>query len=64
MTETRLAETEAIDDQVEWLDNERILYQKDDVDAPNRVSVFVVPADGSGQPEVFLFNATSPVVVR
>jgi Tol biopolymer transport system component len=64
MTETALAETDAIDDQVEWLDNEHILYQKDDFDAPKRVSVFVVPADGSGTPEVFIPNATSPVVVR
>jgi Tol biopolymer transport system component len=64
MTETRLAETEAIDDQVEWLDNERILYQKEDLNAAKRVSVFVVPADGSGTPEVFLPNATSPVIVR
>jgi hypothetical protein len=64
MTETRLAEKEAIDDQVEWLDNERVLYQKDDFSAPKRVSVFVVAADGSGEPEVFLSHATSPVVVH
>jgi hypothetical protein len=25
--------------------------------------VFVIPADGSGQPEIFLPNATSPAVV-
>jgi Tol biopolymer transport system component len=64
MKETTLAEPEGIDDQVEWLDNERILYQKADYDPPKWVSVFVVPADGSGTPEVFLPNATSPVVVR
>ena len=64
MTETMLAESDAIDDQVEWLDNEHILYQKDDFDPPYLASVFVVPADGSGKPEVFLPNATSPVVVR
>jgi hypothetical protein len=64
MEEIELAEKEGIDDQVEWLDNERILYQKADYDPPKWVSVFVVPADGSGKPEVFLPNATSPVVVR
>jgi Tol biopolymer transport system component len=64
MKETPLAEHEGIDDQVEWLDNEHILYQRADYDPPKWVSVFVVPADGSGKPETFLPNATSPVVVR
>jgi len=64
MKETALAEKESIDDQVEWLDNQRILYEKIDYDPPKWVSVFVVPADGSGKPEVFLQNAASPVVVR
>ena len=64
MQETTLAEKEGIDDQVEWLDNDHILYQKADYDPPKWVSVFVVPADGSGQPEIFIENATSPVVVR
>jgi hypothetical protein len=64
MKETALAETESVDDQVEWLDDQRILYEKIDYDPPKWVSVFVIPADGSGQPEVFLPNAASPVVVR
>jgi len=64
MKETELAEKEGIDDQVEWLDNQHILYQKGDYDPPKWVSVFVIPADGSGKPEVFMPNATSPVVVR
>lgn len=64
MQETTLAEPEGIDDQVEWLDNDRILYQKADYDPPKWVSVFVIPADGSGKPEIFMPNATSPVVVR
>jgi hypothetical protein len=64
MQETILAEPEGIDDQVEWLDNDHILYQKADYDPPKWVSVFVIPTDGSGQPEIFLPNATSPVVVR
>jgi hypothetical protein len=64
MQETTLGEPEGIDDQVEWLDNDRILYQKADYDPPKWVSVFVIPADGSGQPEIFMPNATSPAVVR
>jgi hypothetical protein len=64
MQETPLAEKEGIDDQAEWLDNERILYQKADHTPAKRLSVFVVPADGSGQPEVFLPEAESPAVVR
>jgi hypothetical protein len=64
MEEIELAEKVSIDDQVEWLDNEHILYHKVDYDPPKLVSVFVVPADGSGQPEIFMPNAISPVVVR
>jgi len=64
MQEIPLAEKESIDDQVEWLDNERILYHKLDYDAPLLASVFVLPANGSGKPEVFIPNAISPVVVR
>lgn len=67
MREIPLAEKESlIDDQVEWLDNEHILYQNidHDYDPPEWVSVFVLPADGSGKPEVLIPNAISPVVVR
>ena len=64
MEETPSAEKESIDDQVEWLDAGHILYQKADPDHPTWISVFVVPADGSGQPEVFLAESASPVVVR
>jgi hypothetical protein len=64
MNETPLAVKDNIDDQVEWLDNQHILYQKIDYQPPKWVSVFVVPADGSGQPEVFIPDATSPAVIR
>jgi hypothetical protein len=63
MHELALAETESIDDQVEWLDNQQILYQSIDPDPPPWMSVMVVPADGSGKPEVFVPNAISPAVV-
>ena len=64
MQEIPLAEKDDIDDQVEWLDNQHILYQKVESDPPKWVSVFVVPADGSGKPKIFLQNATSPIVIR
>jgi Tol biopolymer transport system component len=64
MKEIPLAEKENIDDQVEWLDNQHILYQRADSASLNFFDVFVVSADGSGEPKVFLQNATSPAVIR
>lgn len=52
-----LAETRSVDDQVEWLDDERILYGlvKD---------VWIVRADGRGRPRIHIRDALSPAVVR
>ncbi len=55
--ETELAEERSVDDQVEWLDDERILYGYN-------ADVWVVQADGGGRPELFLADALSPAVVR
>ena len=56
-------ETRYIDDQVEWLDTERVLYA-----VPRRTTaisdVWVAPIDGSAAPRIFLPEAESPVVVR
>jgi hypothetical protein len=57
MQETPLAEERPVDDQVEWLDNNRILYGM----SPD---TWVVPADGGGAPRKFLSDALSPAVVR
>jgi hypothetical protein len=57
MKDTALAENAFIDDQVEWLDDANVLYARDG-------SVWKVPADGSGEPSVFLRGAESPAVVR
>jgi WD40-like Beta Propeller Repeat len=57
MKDTALAEDAFIDDQVEWLDDANVLYARDG-------SVWKVPADGSGEPSVFLRGAESPAVVR
>jgi hypothetical protein len=54
---TPLAETRSIDDQVEWLDEDRILYGY-------HGDLWVVPADGSGRARLYLADALSPAVVR
>jgi hypothetical protein len=55
--ETALAETRSVDDQVEWLDDERIMYGL-------AGDVWVVPADDGGRPRVYIPDAVSPAVVR
>ena len=57
MTETPLAERRSVDDQVEWLDDQHVLYEI----TPD---VWTVPADGSGEPRRFLRNARAPGVIR
>lgn len=55
--ETPLAEQEPLDDQIEWLDDEHVLYRSGE-------STWVMPADGSGTPRRWLAAADSPAVVR
>lgn len=57
MKETPLAETRSLDDQIEWLDDNRVLYG-------DGRDLWSMPADGSGTPRRFMSNATSPAVVR
>lgn len=57
MRETPLAEKRSIDDQVEWVDGDSVLYGRGD-------SVWTVRADGTDQPRRFLPGASSPAVVR
>lgn len=57
MEETPLAEERPVDDQVEWLDDDHVLYGL----SPD---TWVVPADGGGAPRKFLSKALSPAVVR
>ena len=64
MTETPLAETRSIDDQIEWLDDQRILYALPESTPSAITHVWMLPADGTGQPSLFLSEAASPVVVR
>jgi hypothetical protein len=57
MRETPLAEPRSVDDQVEWLDDDHVLYGVDG-------QISTVPADGSGAPRRFIAQAGSPAVVR
>jgi hypothetical protein len=54
---TPLAETQSIDDQPEWLDNDHVLYGKD-------AAIRAVRADGGGRPRTLIEDALSPAVVR
>lgn len=56
MAETPLAETRSIDDQIEWLDDGRVLYG-------DTTDTWIMNADGSGQPRRFMSQAVSPVVL-
>jgi hypothetical protein len=56
-TDVPLAELQSRDDQIEWLDNSRVLYGA-------QGETWVMPADGSGAPVPFLRGADSPAVVR
>jgi hypothetical protein len=51
----------SVDDQVEWLDNEHVLYH--DV-ADGTTALWMLPADGTGPPRVFMRDAYSGVVQR
>jgi hypothetical protein len=52
-----LAETRSIDDQLSWLDEDHVLY------ADSQQRSWVVPADGSGRPRLWMKAADSPTVV-
>ena len=64
LEETALAETRSVDDQVEWLDDENILYALPEEIGSPIADVWVLPADGAGRPEIFLEQASSPTVLR
>jgi hypothetical protein len=57
MRETLTAETRPIDDQVEWLDDEHLLYRDGE-------TTWVVDADGGGEPRQWLAASDSPAIVR
>jgi hypothetical protein len=59
-----LAEPRSVDDQVQWLDDQHVLYALPA--AADRAAImdeWVVPADGGGEPRLFLPQAYSAAVV-
>jgi hypothetical protein len=58
-----LAEQRSVDDQVEWLDDDQVLYGLPR-EGTAETDVWAVPADGTGQPRLLVPNAWSPAVVR
>jgi hypothetical protein len=59
---TPVAETNPVDDQVEWLDNGRILYALPHGSGSS--AVWSVAADGTGKPTLVRVDAYSPTAIR
>lgn len=59
-----LPESRSIDDQIEWLDDETIIYGMPREGQAGDYDVWALSADGAGDPEVFIEHAWSPSVVR
>lgn len=60
-----VAETRSIDDQVEWIDADTLVYALPREGGPSAVTdLWSVPAGGSGQPTLVASDASSPAVVR
>jgi hypothetical protein len=66
MVETPLADTRTIDDQIEWMDNDNVVYSLPDQGPPAtiRPDLWTVPADGSGTPRRIATRAFSPAIDR
>jgi hypothetical protein len=64
--DTPLAEKRSVDDQLEWFNDEFLLYTLPDSEtrATPVTNVWRIGADGNTPPELFLKNAYSPAVVR
>jgi hypothetical protein len=64
MQETPLGEGRSVDDQLEWLDDERVLYTLIDTTGTVGNAVWSISADGTGSAERLLASASSPALVR
>ncbi len=64
--ETPLGEDRSVDDQVEWLDNDHILYALSENPQGGSAStdIWVLPTVANATPELFLRTAFSPAVAR
>lgn len=65
LTEIALSEARSVDDQMEWLDNEQVLYALSENEKGSSVStdIWVLPVSPEGTPRVLLRGAFSPAVV-
>ena len=64
-TETLLGETRNVDDQVDWLDNNTVIYGIPRSGSQAAIDdIYAVPADGSGSPRLLIAQAWSPAVVH
>jgi hypothetical protein len=62
---TALAETRSVDDQVEWLNNDTVIYGIPRTGAQAAIDdVWQVPADGTGAAQLLIPQAWSPAVIR
>jgi hypothetical protein len=59
---TTLAETGNVDDQVAWLDDDTVMYGMPNEQSPAESDTWIVPADGTGTPQVFIPRSWSAVV--
>jgi hypothetical protein len=66
LTESLVNEERYVDEQLVWLNDKEILYTQASEGALSRAvtDVWVVPADGTGQPKLLLHEAASPTPVR
>src|SRR5262245_60419681 len=62
--ETPLGEKRSVDDQLEWLDNDHVLYSLPETETGSSPStnIWLVAADGVSAPTLFLKKAYSPAV--
>lgn len=62
--ETPLSEKRSVDDQLEWLDNEHVLYSLPEAETGSSAStdIWLADADGANPPKLFLKKAYSPAV--
>lgn len=64
LRDTPLAETRNVDDQVEWLDNDRIAYMLPaEAGSGGGSDVWTVPVTGEAPPQVLVRSAHSPTVL-
>ncbi len=62
--ETVLAEKRSVDDQIEWLDNQNLLYGLADESTDGDSNIWKLGTEPGSQPGLFIAHAWSPSVVR